>query len=256
MSTSASIAAKIAGITMSQKPKFNHKADLLQSFMHRFFYNQPEHYEQMLYFLGQHPSQIEALERGEKVLLGQDGEKKISLRVVDWFVTNFARKFSTSYMIGDRNFIVHQDYKSQLDAFQKKQFDPFCRGGSFDFEYSPGKTIKTNLGQLNFFRWATENRVLNYIRTNHSEIEADMEAANRAAAAEAAASALASAAAASAIAPGSPIVLLATKSKTAPAAASGAGGIAIKTRKKRVTHANSQGKSFKRHNQETTIFFD
>jgi hypothetical protein len=230
--------------------------------MHRFFFDQPEHYEQMLYFLGQHPEQIAAIERGDKVILGQNGEKKISLRVVDWFVTNFARKFSTSFTIDGRNFIVHQHYKSQLDAYQKKQFDPFCRGGSFDFEYSPGKTIKTNLGQLNFFRWATENRILNYIREHHSEIEADMEAANRAAAAEAAAHALATAKAAVAITPGSPVVLATTKGtpgitgKSGVSIAATPSGIPIKTRKKRVTHAGSAGKSFKRHDRETIVYFD
>ena len=66
------------------------------------------------------------------------GSSKISLRIIDWFVTNFAKKNNTSFIIKDKQgqskqFIVHLSYKSQLKAYSKKQFDPFCRRKEFRF---------------------------------------------------------------------------------------------------------------------------
>ena len=55
------------------------------------------------------------------------GTSDISLRVIDWFVTNFARTHNTSYILNDQEFLVYRDYKSQLKAYSKKLFDPFCR---------------------------------------------------------------------------------------------------------------------------------
>jgi hypothetical protein len=53
-----------------------------------------------------------------------------------------------------------------LKSFSKKQFDPFRRNVRIDFEYEPGKTIETTVAQLNFFRWAISNKVIDYINTN------------------------------------------------------------------------------------------
>ena len=38
--------------------------------------------------------------------------------------------------------------------------------------------VQTTIGQLNFFRWAIENDVLNYIEENYSNIEKDMNSRN------------------------------------------------------------------------------
>ena len=34
--------------------------------------------------------------------------------------------------------------------------------------------VQTTLGQLNFFKWALENKVIDYIEQNYNEIEKDM----------------------------------------------------------------------------------
>jgi len=108
-----------------------------------------------------------------------NGSSKISLRIIDWFVTNYAKKNNTSYMIIDKNgvkkqFIVHLSYKSQLKAYNKKQFDPFCRKERILFRYSKDQQLETTVGQLNFFHWAIESKVLEYIQTNLKVIEEDM----------------------------------------------------------------------------------
>ena len=107
-----------------------------------------------------------------------NGLSKISLRVLDWFVTNFCKKHNTVihyHRDGKPNkLIVHLDYKNQLKAYSKKQFDPFCRRERINFIYGKGNELLTTVGQLNFFRWAIEYHVLDYINDNLDIIEADM----------------------------------------------------------------------------------
>jgi hypothetical protein len=107
------------------------------------------------------------------------GETKISLRIVDWFATNFAKKYYTLYSIDDgRRFKVYFDYKLKLKAYSKKRFDPFCRWDRISIPYKDGTCIETTIGQLNFFKWAIENKVINYIEENYDVIEKDMNSRN------------------------------------------------------------------------------
>ena len=108
------------------------------------------------------------------------GESKTSLRIVDWFVTNFAKKFYTIYDIpsenGLRRFKVYNDYKLKLKAYSKRRFDPFCRWDRISVPYKNGQSIETTIGQLNFFKWALENKVIDFIEepSNYEMIEKDM----------------------------------------------------------------------------------
>jgi hypothetical protein len=111
------------------------------------------------------------------------GESKISLRLVDWFATNYAKKYYTLYTFCDdtgveRRFKVYVDYKLKLKAYSKRRFDPFCRWDRISIPYKDGTSIETTIGQLNFFKWALENKIIEYIGENYEEIEADMNARN------------------------------------------------------------------------------
>ncbi len=107
-----------------------------------------------------------------------NGKSRISLRIIDWFVTNYSKKYNTSYYITQDNsikqFIVYLNYKSQLKAYSKKTFDPFCRRDRIGFYYNTHDELITTVGQLNFFRWAIENKVLDYIDNKLKDIEDDM----------------------------------------------------------------------------------
>ena len=51
----------------------------------------------------------------------------ISLRNLEWFITNYSKKTNLAYQTGDgKIFSVHCAYKSSLDGYSKKLFDPFC----------------------------------------------------------------------------------------------------------------------------------
>ena len=111
------------------------------------------------------------------------GESKISLRIVDWFSTNYAKKYYTLFPITEENgqirrFKVYFDYKLKLKAYSKKRFDPFCRWDRISIPYRNGTYIETTIGQLNFFKWAIENRVIEYIEENYDTIEKDMNSRN------------------------------------------------------------------------------
>jgi hypothetical protein len=107
------------------------------------------------------------------------GECKISLRIVDWFATNYAKKYYTLYDIDDiRRFKVYVDYKLKLKAYSKKRFDPFCRWDRISIPYKGDTSIETTIGQLNFFKWALENKVIDYIEENYDAIEKDMNSRN------------------------------------------------------------------------------
>jgi len=115
----------------------------------------------------------------EKMLKIINGESPISLRIIDWFATNYAKKFFTVYEVGvNRRFKVYVDYKLKLKAYSKRRFDPFCRWDRITIPYSSGTFIQTTIGQLNFFKWALENGVVAYIENNYSDIEDDMNARN------------------------------------------------------------------------------
>jgi hypothetical protein len=115
----------------------------------------------------------------DKMISIINGETNISLRIVDWFVTNYAKKNYTVYEIptesdGYSRFKVYNDYKLKLKAYAKKRFDPFCRWERISIPYDNEKYMETTIGQLNFFKWAIENRILEYIKENYEAIENDM----------------------------------------------------------------------------------
>jgi hypothetical protein len=111
------------------------------------------------------------------------GESRISLRIVDWFATNYAKKNYTLYNITNENgnitrFKVYFDYKLKLKAYSKRRFDPFCRWDRISIPYKNGTCIETTIGQLNFFKWAIENLVIEFIEENYDTIEKDMNSRN------------------------------------------------------------------------------
>lgn len=110
---------------------------------------------------------------GEIVKMLQ-GTSDISLRVIDWFVTNFAKTHSTAYILNGQEFLVYRDYKSQLKAYSKKLFDPFCRRERIYFQVPNHPPFLTTVAKLNFFRWAIEKGILDYIHLNQETIEKEM----------------------------------------------------------------------------------
>ena len=116
---------------------------------------------------------------------------RLSLRSLDWFVTNYCKKNNISYpLVRDSieiNYFPFKSYKSQLKAYSKKFCDPFCRRERVIFDYSNNQILEyssqkiqstdyiiTTIGQLNFFKFAIQDSIINYAMQNISDIENDM----------------------------------------------------------------------------------
>jgi hypothetical protein len=69
-----------------------------------------------------------------------------------------------------RHVIVYLAYKAHLKAYSKKMFDPFCRWKRIQF-----LGMNTTVGQLNFFEWAIQDEVLDYLEAHYEDIQADMD---------------------------------------------------------------------------------
>jgi hypothetical protein len=120
-----------------------------------------------------------------KILPIITSNSNISIRVLDWFVTNYSKKYTVNYELngininGDKYFNVYLQYKCQLKAYKKKLFDPFCRKQRIAFYYNKNKCVVTTIGQLNFFRWAITYNVLKYVEDNLQKITTDMINSNK-----------------------------------------------------------------------------
>ena len=119
----------------------------------------------------------------QKILGIINGQSSISLRLIDWFATNYSKKNFTVYNLKRSDgtpyrFKVYIDYKLKLKAYSKKRFDPFCRWERITIPYEDDKYIQTTIGQLNFFKWILENKILDYIQQHYNEINNDMNKRN------------------------------------------------------------------------------
>ena len=96
-------------------------------------------------------------------------KSKISLRVVDYLCTNYSKHHDVMYYIGNRKtpFNLFLDYRSQLKAYSKLQFDPFKRHDRITINVPKNLvdcgTLETTVAQLNFFKWAIESKILDYL---------------------------------------------------------------------------------------------
>ncbi len=150
---------------------------------------------------------FESAEHMEKFKQVIDGRSRVSLRIIYWFVTNYAKQYETQYpvqmrtgilkdLVEECTFKVYHRYKLKLKSYSSKRFDSFCRGDRIyvangaeadtnkgthaDVAHADTSEIETTIGQLNFFKWCIENNVLEYIEAHYDDIERDMNARNSA----------------------------------------------------------------------------
>jgi hypothetical protein len=142
----------------TQRNRIQCKQELIVAWLQEFFTN---------------PGQLEA------ILPILQGNSTISLRLIDWFVTNYAKKHNVNYILNQRQFLVYFHYKRELKAYSKRLFDPFCRRERIMFQARGHEAFVTTVGQLNFFRWALEKDILTYIKANQENIEKDMNSSMR-----------------------------------------------------------------------------
>ena len=128
------------------------------------------------------------LETFVNIVTGNFPKKNLSLRILDWFVTNYSKE--KDIIIKYKNekdssiilFDVHNEYKNQLTAFGKKGYDQFCRSGKILYPYMEDgkkKYVETTIAQLNFFKWAITEKIINYVVKHFDEIFKHMNEAKK-----------------------------------------------------------------------------
>jgi len=137
--------------SQTRRQKINCKPELIIASLQRFYATNPNVNKVMPYLVG---------------------EAEISLRIIDWFVTKFSRKNFTAYDLNGQRFVVYKSYKGQLDAYNKQYFDTNCRRERIQFSVTGYEPFITTIGKLNFFRWALESGLLDYIEANQETLKA------------------------------------------------------------------------------------
>lgn len=89
----------------------------------------------------------------------------VSLRSLEHFVTQYSKTNNLTYTAHGRPFTVHVAYKSSLNGYSKKLFDPFCRTDRIQFQVG-SKEVSTTVAQLNFIRWCIVNDIISELRKN------------------------------------------------------------------------------------------
>jgi hypothetical protein len=114
--------------------------------------------------------------------------RPVSLRVLDWLVTNYSKRLALRISVPDGPAVyVHDAYRTALTAFRRRNFDPFCRVpcsaertvSSYSYVSVPmpdGSRTKSCVSQLNFMEWAYRHHVLQYAIRFIDTITADMNA--------------------------------------------------------------------------------
>jgi hypothetical protein len=104
---------------------------------------------------------------------------EVSLRVVDWLVTNYAKRYDVTLQFGEdgskpeRMVNLHHEYRAWLHVWRRKLFDPFARRSRIFFRVD-GEFHTTTVAQLNFLLFAHRLGVIDYVTEHISEIEGDM----------------------------------------------------------------------------------
>jgi len=114
-------------------------------------------------------------------IIDTKSETSLSLRALDWFVTNYSKKFDTYFNLRTldgnlKKFCAHYQYKTELKMYTKDHFDPFCRKRKIMCYYEKDDwkiKFKASIGQLNFFKWAIKNKVIDYVIKHLEKIKDD-----------------------------------------------------------------------------------
>lgn len=147
--------------------------DLLLSSITKYFNEHPEHLETIILII--------------------NGKYNLSLRMLDWLVTHYAKRKNIIYWIDPKEktyysklpkdievakrcikFDMNMEYRGQLKSYTKQYTDPFRRHNRITYMVDNDRSIETTIGQLNFFRWVFRNNVLDYAMNNKNAIVADM----------------------------------------------------------------------------------
>lgn len=98
----------------------------------------------------------------------------LSLRIIDWLITNFSKAFSVAIESDGLPRNLRRDYHKNLSAHNKKNFDPFARRRRIRIILFGQEHRVSTIGQLNFFRWFLSRNLVGFLLENKAVIEKHM----------------------------------------------------------------------------------
>jgi hypothetical protein len=91
-------------------------------------------------------------------------KKNISLRTLDWLITNYSKKKGLGWFQNGRWISIHKEYKQMLRVWRRKMYDPFQRFARIWYRADGSSLmLSTTIGQLNFFYITTKLGLFKYI---------------------------------------------------------------------------------------------
>ena len=98
---------------------------------------------------------------------------RVSLRVLDWFVTNYCRSSPTFVGGVDGYHCISTIYKICLRQWRRELFDPFRRRARVLF-FGDDQYHETTCAQLNFLHWAETHGVRRQAELRVASVEQEM----------------------------------------------------------------------------------
>ena len=128
--------------------------------------------KELLYMYGR--DYIDGLLKEMTLTLFRTGKHNTSLRIIDWFVTNYSKTWDVTYKVGDEIVNVYKAYLRSRRNYKRMLFDPFRRNEMVYYIDPPsGEIFCTTVAQVNFFVFLCRYDMLKYIRSHFAEIERD-----------------------------------------------------------------------------------
>lgn len=116
--------------------------------------------------------------RVEDFLLIVKRKNGMSLRVIDWLVTNFSKTNSVILETDGVPRDLNRDYQKNLSAYNKRNMDPFARRNKISITIYGKESRNSTVGQLNFFRWFLKNNIVEFLKQNKGIVESHMKDAD------------------------------------------------------------------------------
>eukprot|EP00178_Gracilaria_changii_P019659 TRINITY_DN56997_c0_g1_i1.p1 TRINITY_DN56997_c0_g1~~TRINITY_DN56997_c0_g1_i1.p1 ORF type:complete len:269 (+),score=42.72 TRINITY_DN56997_c0_g1_i1:57-809(+) len=134
----------------------------------------------------------------------ENNGEPVSLRVLEWLVTNYAKKHAITLLDGQRRVDIAASYKQKLSQYKRGLFDMFRRSSHRLFYAWPLRrtginndnnntntntspspdddvdwvVLSTSVGQLNSIMWTVQKTIMEYAIENKESINAHMQETN------------------------------------------------------------------------------
>lgn len=104
-----------------------------------------------------------------------EDKKPVSIRKLEWYISVYCKKHNVEYNVNGKTFNIYNSYKNeQLKSYSKKYFDFFRRNNTIKIKITDKEYVETTVAQMNFFKWAIENNIIDYVEKNLSKINREI----------------------------------------------------------------------------------